>query len=211
MRASQIVNYFFTLLVICNPLLGISMLLALMQGRTLEEKRRTALITGISVAIILVTVTWIGIYVLEALGIRLESFQVAGGFIVFMIALSMLQAQPSRMKQSSQDQREATLKESIAVVPLAIPVLAGPGAIGTVIVAVSSYPGIANHFIITLCAILVALVLVFVLYFANPLEKMLGQTGINLVNRISGLILAAMAIDMLASGIAGLFPALCKL
>ena len=208
MIASQIINYFFKLLVICNPLLGVSMLLSLMQGRTLEEKRRTAIVTGISVAIILVTVTWIGAYILEVLGIRLESFRVAGGFIVFMIALSMLQAQPSRIKQSSQDQKEAMQRDSIAVVPLAIPVLAGPGSIATVIVAVNTYPGFANHFIITLCAVLVALVLIFVLYFANPLEKMLGQTGINLVNRISGLILAAMAIDMLARGIAGLFPAL---
>jgi multiple antibiotic resistance protein len=143
---------------------------------------------------------------LDFLGISVPAFQVAGGFVVFMLAMAMLNAETSRIKQTTEDQKEAKHKHSIAIVPLAIPIMAGPGAISTVVVAVNSHPGVLNQIYFSGSAIIVALVLGITLYFSTGFEKMLGQTGINIVNRIAGLILAAMAVQTLSSGIIGLFP-----
>lgn len=204
----QLVNYFISLLVICSPLSALPALLGLARGRTLEEKRRTGIVAGFAVGIILVFVTWIGGPFLDFLGIRVPAFQMAGGTVVFLLALAMLNAEQSRMKQAQEDEGESIHKESIAVVPLAIPIMAGPGAISTVIVAVKDYPGFLNHFYMSISAICAAAVLGVVLYFAGSIEKMLGHTGINIINRLGGLILAAMAVESLARGAVGLFPIL---
>jgi multiple antibiotic resistance protein len=208
MKFTDFVYYFISMLVICSPFSALPALLTLTHGLSDEEKRRTGMIAGMGVGIILIAMTWIGGPVLDFLGITVPAFQVAGGFVVFMLALSMLNAETSRMKQTTEDQKESKQKHSIAIVPLAIPIMAGPGAISTVIVAVNDNPGILNQFLLSLCAILVALVLGVTLYFSTHFEKLLGQRGINIVNRLAGLILAGMAVQTLAKGIIGLFPVL---
>jgi multiple antibiotic resistance protein len=206
MEFNELINYFISLLVICSPFSALPALIGLTQGMSDYEKRRTGLVAGVAVGLILIAMTWIGAPLLDFLGISVPAFQVAGGFVVFMIALSMLNAETSRIKQTTEDQKEARYKTSIAVVPLAIPIMAGPGAISTVIVAVKSNPGVLNQVYYSCGAILVSLVLGVTLYFSAHFEKMLGQTGINIVNRIAGLILAAIAVQTLSKGIIGLFP-----
>ncbi len=139
------------------------------------------------------------------LGIHLAAFQVAGGFVLFMMSISMLNAEESSIKQSPEELKERR-GDAGAIVPLAIPIIAGPGAISTVIVSVNEFPGLLNQTIISISAILVALVMGALLYFAANLEKILGQAGINIINRIGGLILAAIAVQTLAVGMMGLFP-----
>jgi len=206
MKFSQIVNYFISLLMICSPLSALPALLGLTHGKTEEEKRRTVLIAGIAVGVILVVATWFGSIVLDFLGISIEAFQLAGGFVVFMLALAMLNAEQSKIKQTSEDQKEAKSKESVAIVPLAIPIMAGPGAISTAIVATHDYPGMLNTLYLSGCGILVAFVLGCTLYMSTTIEKLIGHNGINVVNRIGGLILAAMAVESMARGALGLFP-----
>lgn len=210
MQYNQFVNYFISLLVICSPFAALPALIALTQGLNIEEKRRTGLIAGVAVGVILVSMTWVGGPFLDFLGITVPAFQVAGGFVIFMIALSMLNAETSRIKQTTEDQKEVKRKPSIAVVPLAIPIMAGPGAISTVVVAVNNHPGWLNQVYLSIGALLVALVLGVTLYFATKFEKWLGQTGINIVNRLAGLILAAMAVQILSKGLIGLFPLLAQ-
>jgi multiple antibiotic resistance protein len=181
MQFSELVNYFISLLVLCSPFSALPALIGLTHGMSDDEKRRTGMIAGIAVGVILVSMTWVGGPFLDFLGISVPAFQVAGGFVVFMLAMSMLNAETSRIKQTTEDQKEARYKHSIAIVPLAIPIMAGPGAIS-------------------------ALVLGITLYFSTKFERMLGQTGINIVNRIAGLILSAMAVQTIAKGIIGLFP-----
>lgn len=205
MEFSQIVNYFINLFVVCSPLSALPALINLSQGRSEVEKKKIARKASVAVAIILVVVTWIGGPFLLFFGIRVPAFQLAGGFVLLLVAFSMLNAQTSRIQQTREDQQEAAHKESIAVVPLAIPIMAGPGAITTVIVNVSMHTGFLNQFYMTICAILVAMVTGSALYFAHQIEKVLGQTGINIVNRIGGLILASLAVQSIASGIHGLF------
>jgi multiple antibiotic resistance protein len=208
MELSQLLTYFVTLLVICNPFSAMPAFLSLTQGRNFKERRRTGIVASFAVAVILLVAAWIGGSLLHFLGISVASFQCAGGIVLFMLALSLLNAEVSRMKQTSEDQKDAKRKDSIAVVPLAIPLMAGPGAISMVIVSVYSHPGVLGQFYMSICAIVVAAVLGAILYFASNLEKLLGHSGINIVNRLGGLILAATAVETIAKGVVGLFPQL---
>lgn len=205
MEFSQIVNYFINLFVVCSPLSALPALINLSQGRSELEKKKIARKASVAVAIILVVVTWIGGPFLLFFGIKVPAFQLAGGFVLLLVAFSMLNAQPSRIQQTREDQQEAAHKESIAIVPLAMPIMAGPGAITTVIVNVSTHTDFLSQLYMTLCAILVAMVTGSVLYFAHQIEQVLGHTGINIVTRIGGLILASLAVQSIANGIHGLF------
>lgn len=208
MTVREFIFYFISLLVICSPFSAVPALLRLSHGLSDEEKKRTGSVAGVAVGIILVVMTWIGSPLLNILGISVPAFQVAGGFVIFLLALSMLNAQTSRIKQTAEDQKETAHRESIAIVPLAIPIMAGPGAISTVVVAANDYPGILNKIFLSVGAILVALVLGITLNFSIRFERMLGQSGINIVNRLAGLILAGMSVQTISKGLLGLFPVL---
>lgn len=206
MTLSEFANYFVSLLVITNPLSALPAVLRITRNQSAKEKEKTAFVATLSIGIILLIATWIGTPLLAILGIGIPSFQVAGGFVLLTLAFSMLNATESSIKQSPEEQKEKISKESGAIVPLAIPIIAGPGAISSIIASVSHYPGLVEQLLLTLAAILVTLVLGLVLYFSSTLEKMIGQSGINIFNRIGGLILAAIAIQTLANGALGLFP-----
>lgn len=205
MEFSDVVNYYVSLFAVCSPVSALPALLNLSYGRSTEEKKNIAITASFAVAMILVIVTWIGLPFLTAFGIRVPAFQMAGGLVLLLIALSMLNAQPSRIQQTSEDQAAAVNKASIAVVPLAMPIIAGPGAMTTVIVGASIWSSPLDHLYLSLCAILVALTTGTVLYFASHLERVLKSTGINIVTRIGGLILASMSIQSMASGLHGLW------
>jgi len=205
MSFSDVVNYYLSLFVVCSPLSALPALLNLSYGRSDAEKKHIAFTASIAVAIILVVVTWVGLPLLNIFGIRVPAFQVAGGFVLILVALAMLNSQPSRIQQTSEDQADVLHKISIAVVPLAMPIMAGPGAIIAVIVGASTWTGILNHFYLSICAILVALTTGSVLYFAGPVERVLKHTGISILTRIGGLILTSMAVQSMANGIYGLW------
>lgn len=207
MDFSQFVNYFIGLLVIANPLSALTAVLRITRNQSIVEKRRTGLTSAFAVGVILLVATWIGMPLLMLLGIKLPAFQVAGGIVLFLLALSMLSAEESPIKQTPEEQKEKR-GDMGAVVPLAIPIIAGPGAISTVIVSVNAFPGALNQLILSVSAILVALVMGILLYFASNLEKVFGQSGINIINRLGGLLLAAISIQTMANGLIGLFPLL---
>lgn len=207
MDLSQFVNYFIALLVIANPLSALPAVLRITRNQTLKEKRLTGLTSAFAVGVIFLVVTWVGTPLLMILGIKLPAFQIAGGFVLFMMALSMLNAEESPIKNTPEEQKERRT-DTGAIVPLAIPIIAGPGAISTIIVSVNQFPGIANQLFLSLSAILVAFVMGILLYFAANLEKFFGTSGINIINRLGGLILAAIAIQTMASGIIAIFPTL---
>ena len=207
MDLSQFVNHFIGLLVISNPLSALPAVLRITRNQNLTEKRQTGLTAAFAVGIIFLVITWIGGPLLVVLGIQLPAFQVAGGVILFMMALSMLNAEESSIKHSPEEQKERK-SELGAIVPLAIPIIAGPGAISSIIVSVNQFPGILNQLFISFSAIMVSFVMGILLFFAADLEKLFGISGINIVNRLGGLILAAISIQTLANGIMGLFPIL---
>jgi len=206
---SQFVNQFIALLVIANPLSALPAVLRLTRNQTLLEKRQTGLTCAFAVGVILLISVWIGSPLLLLLGIKLPAFQVAGGVVLFILALSMLNAEESPIKQTVEEVKERK-SESGAIVPLAIPIIAGPGAISSIIVDVNQFPGLFNQIVLSISAILVALVMGVILYFSANLEKMIGSSGINVINRLGGLVLAAIAIQSLTNGVMGLFPFLAQ-
>jgi len=205
MDFTEFVNHFIALLVVCNPLSALPAVLRITRYQTLEEKRKTGATATMAVGIILLVTTWFGTPILKVLGIQLSAFQVAGGLVLLTMSFSMLSAEESPMKVTPDEHREHR-ESSGAIVPLAIPIIAGPGAISSIIVSVGHASGILHQVMLTLVSILVALTMGVLLYFATNLEKFLGQSGINVINRLGGLVLASIAIQTIGSGLIGLFP-----
>ena len=207
MDFTQFLNFFIGLLVIANPLSALPAVLRITSHQNEVQKRKTGITTAFAVGVILLVVTWIGPSLLLILGIKLPAFQVAGGIILFMMALSMLNATASPIKQTVEEGKEKLpSRETGAIVPLAIPIIAGPGAISTIIVQMNEFPGWENQVLVSCSAILVAFVMGVLLVSATHLEKLLGHSGINIINRLGGLILAAISIQTMANGVHGLFP-----
>jgi len=202
MERASAINYFVTIFMLCSPITAIPVFLSLSQGRHKSDRMKIGIYSGTAVATILVIATWFGESILGVLGIRIAAFQCAGGIIVMLLALSMLNATVSPIRQST-DETSGKVP-TIAVVPLAIPLMAGPGAISAVIVSANRFSGFENLIQMTICNVAIGVVTTFLLIFALPIEKKLGSTGLNLVTRIGGLILSAMAVEIFTSGLEGL-------
>lgn len=201
MNLLQALNVGTSLFVICSPFVAVPVMIALTQGHSAYEKKRIALIAACAVAAILLGSSWVGTPLFALLGIRLAALQVGGGFVVFLLGLSTLQS-----KFNSEN--NAKVGGSIAVVPLAIPMMAGPGAISQVIIAADSFPGFINQVYISLIIVIVAFLLGVCLRFSVVLEKLLGVTGLNVASNLGGLLLMAIAVETMVKGIMAYFPAL---
>lgn len=144
----------------------------------------------------------------EVFGITIHAFRVAGGILIFGIAYSLLHAKNARSQSPHPNERkEVEARDDISITPLALPILAGPGTIATVMAQTSSHslPNLAS----VLIGYTIVLALTFVLfYYSSSIISKLGQSGLNIITRLMGLILAVMAVQMIASGIHGLFPKL---
>lgn len=196
------IKHFFTMLVVCNPLIAIPVFLNLTVTRTRKEKHAIAIWSGISVGLILVITTFIGDPVLDFLGISIGSFECAGAIVIFLMALSMLNAEVSPMRQNAEESDYNP--PNIAVVPLAIPLMAGPGAFSAVIIATRNYPSVLDLGILSLAGICVGAVVTFVLYFAVPIESKLGNSGLNILTRVAGLLIAALSMEIFFRGLVAL-------
>lgn len=197
-----------SLLAILNPLGAIPLFLGLTEGMETTARRRTGRSASLAVAIVLVTAVWFGQDILEIFGVRIASFQIGGGVLALLMAIDMLQARLSPAKQTREEAREAGSRESVGVVPLGIPLLAGPGSISLAIVGAEQAPGMAETVGLTLTIVLIGLITWAVLRAADPIGRALGRTGINIITRLMGLVLAAIAIEFIATGMAALFPGL---
>ncbi len=208
MDLGDFLKFYISLLVVCNPFSAIPALLGLTRGKSEDEKKSISFTASLAIAVIFLLSIWLGDPMLKFFDIRISAFQVAGGFVLFLLSLSLLSAEDSPISHDAEEQKQAKKKSSIAVVPLAIPIIAGPGAISTAIVFNTNFSGLANRLILTACSLLVAATLSLCLVFATRLEKLLGNTGMNIMGRIGGLILAAIAVETMSKGLVGLFPGL---
>jgi multiple antibiotic resistance protein len=201
-------RFFTALLVILNPFAVIPVFLSLTASYTPYERQRAVTIAAVTVLTVLAMAAIFGDTMLAMLGTSLPSFRVGGGIVLLLMALSMLRAQPDNMRSTQAETAVAERSESVAVVPIAIPLLAGPGSISTVIIEMHR-PGAVSHIIwVILVLLLVAVVLWLVLRLATPIGKALGPIGLNILNRLFGLILAAIAVEIMANGLRELFPVL---
>lgn len=198
------------LFVIVDPFAAIPLFLSLTHGYASQERTRVALITTLTVFAVLMVSALIGERLLGWMGTSLPSFRVGGGIVLLLMALAMLQGQPDMVRATPSESEEAASKESVAVVPLAIPLLAGPGAISTVIIAMHRSDAQFHWLAVIICIILVTAVVWLVLWLAEVLAQTLGQIGMNIINRVFGLVVAAVAIEIMANGLKQLFPVLAR-
>ncbi len=202
------VKFGVALFAILNPIGVAPLYLALTEDDDAATRRRIALIAAVSVAVTLAVVMFAGRQLLALFSISVNDLRVAGGLIVLLIALSMLQGQPSAVHTSEADLQDGKKKASPAVVPLAIPMVSGPGAMATVIVTAGEAKSIVGHAVLLGVILVNALVCYVMFRLAVPLDRRLGASGMNIIVRVMGLILAAIAVDMMASGLRGEFPIL---
>jgi len=201
-------RFFVALFVILDPFAAVPIFLVLTKNYTSTERGRIVNISAITVLLVLFTAALTGETLLKAMGTSLASFRVGGGIVLLLMALAMLRGQSDHLRSTPAEQAEAGDKSSVAVVPLAIPLLAGPGAISTVIIQMHREQGEFHSFYAALSIALVCILLWLVLRMATTIGKMLGQIGLNIINRLFGLILAAIAVEIMANGLKQLFPTL---
>ncbi|HHH37661.1 MAG TPA: NAAT family transporter, partial [Epsilonproteobacteria bacterium] len=166
-----------------------------------DEKRRTITKMLIAVIVILLVSAYLGNYLLAFFGINIDSFRVAGGILLLLMAIHMLQAKMPPTKTSKAEENEAVQKEDVSVVPLAIPLTAGPGTISTVILFSSNTNTLVDQIALGIIILLSALTIWPILMLAESIGKYLGATGLNVATRIMGLILAAIAVQFIIEGI----------
>ena len=196
------------LMVIVNPVSAIPLFVSMTASNSEAEKRHIARVASISVAVVLVLSAVIGQQILVLFGITIASFKVGGAILILLMAISMMHATTSREKQTPEEAREAEVKESIAVVPLAIPLLSGPGAISTTIIYAAERSSMGHLGAIIVCCLLVSCATWLALRLATPVSKWLGETGVNIAIRLMGLLLAAVAVEIFTSGLVELLPGL---
>lgn len=191
-----IISIFF----IVDPLAVIPSFLTLTADDTVSRRRRTALKAAIACTLILAGFAAAGGFILKLFGITLPAFRIAGGIVLGLSALEMLRAE-RRSRETKEEVAEGTEKNSAAITPLAIPMLAGPGAISTVMVLANRATGWSQTLPVYTAILGAGLATFLVLRASELLNKGLGKTGINVLSRIMGLVLATVAVQFILDGL----------
>ena len=203
----EYLRFIATLTAVLDPFLAVPIFLSVTAARDGASRQRLANAVTLTVFAVLAGAAVFGEALLKLLGASLPAFQVGGGLVLLLMALAMLNAQAGGMRQSRAEAEELESGELSGVVPLAVPLLAGPGAIGTTIIAAQA-GGIAHAAALLGCIALVCAVLWAVLRLADAVGQRMGRTGLNIATRLLGLLLAAIAIETMADGLKVLFPGL---
>lgn len=201
------VRFIVTLLAVLDPFLAVPIYVSATAGRGETSRRALARVVTLTVLAVLVVSAFAGEQALTVMGASLPAFQVGGGLVLLLMALAMLNAQVGGVRQSEAEAEELEQGTLSGVVPLAVPLLAGPGAISTTIIAAQS-GGLVHKFAVMLCIVSVCFLLWIMLRAAHWIAPKIGQTGLNIATRLLGLLLAAIAIQTMAEGMKGLFPVL---
>jgi multiple antibiotic resistance protein len=201
-----------TLLAIVNPLAIVPFFIHYTHGFSREQRRRTIAISSFSAFVVIAVSALAGLHILDFFGISLASFQVGGGMLLLTSALNMLNAQPAEAKTSSHELEDgaekAAMGASIAVVPLTIPLLTGPATMSTVVIYAEKAKTLLQLGTLVGYGVVIGLATALCFAMAQPIARVLGKTGINVMTRLMGLILAALAVEVMSDGLVKLFPAL---
>lgn len=205
--ALDYVRFAATLFFILDPFAAIPIFLLLTGGRDADRPgiARTA---AVAVAVALVIAAFSGDVVLRFIGASLPAFQVGGGIVLLLMALAMVNAQLSPQQHRPEETAEAGDRAAVGVVPVALPLMVGPGSISAVVIHMQRGEGALHALLVVLVILAISASVWLVLNLAGPIGRRLGRTGLNIVNRILGLLLAAVAIQIFADGLKGLLPGL---
>ena len=201
-----------TLLAIVNPLACVAFFIHYTQSFSPEQRRHTILISSCSAFAVIAASALLGVQILEFFGVSLASFQVGGGMLLLTAALSMLNAETPQTKTNSDELHDAEERAaqgaSIAVVPLTIPLLTGPATMSTVVIYAEKAKTFWQTGALVGYGVVIALATALCFALAEPIARFLGKTGINVMTRLRGLILAALAVEVMSDGLIKLFPVL---
>lgn len=197
----DLLKSFISLLALINPIGAVPFFLSLTAQQTDVERRRTIRIASVSVFCVMTVTALLGQQIIDFFGISVGSLEVGGGIIMLLMAINMLNAQIGNTRSTPEERHEAELKDNIAVVPLAIPLLTGPGSISTVII----YAANSRHWYERAGLVAIGAALAFLCFvamrLAEPIANWIGRTGINIATRLMGLMLSALAVEFIVNGL----------
>ena len=198
-------HFTLAMLAVCAPQSAIPVFINLTEGMGRREKAGIARQTGIAVACVLCSSAFFGSALLDMFGVSLDSFRIAGGILLMSIAFGMMKA--SEKRHTKEEQAEAESREAIGVMPLAIPVISGPGSISAMVIATQMDKSISHLIAVLGAGVAVATVSWLLLRVADKLAAVLGQTGLNIIGRLCGMLLAALAVEFIYTSLKNMFPA----
>ena len=184
-----------------DPFAALPTFLAVTEGQDTKRRVRTARKASLTAVVVLTTFSLIGQYIFHIFGITLPAFEIAGGVILLLIGLDMLEAKRSPTQESPKETRAAQAKDDVGIVPMGIPMLAGPGAITSVMVLVGQAQARWQMAAILGSIALTSLVCFAVLGSAAKVARIMGETGIRILVRIMGLLLVAIAVQYFVNGL----------
>lgn len=203
---AALASFVATLFSMMNPIGNVGVFAGMTAERSGTESKQIAWKCAMASAITLLVVAWTGAVIMKFFGITIDSLRAAGGVIILLIGIQML-SNKSDHRRSSTELEDAKSRPSIAVVPMAIPIVAGPGTMTAVLVA-AQHQKLVSKIEISIAIVCLSAITGLLFSYAGPMAKWLGKSGIGVVTRVMGMILAAIAMGMLAQGLKGLLPGL---
>lgn len=187
-----------------DPFAALPTFLAVTAGSSPARQRRMAWKASLTALVVLSTFAVVGQFIFRMFGITLPAFEIAGGIILLLIGLDMLEAKRSPTQESSEETNEAAMKEDAGIVPLGVPMLAGPGSITSVMVLVGQAQNRWQMAAILAAILITAVICYLVLGNSDKVARGLGETGIRILVRVMGLLLVALAVQYFVNGLADL-------
>jgi multiple antibiotic resistance protein len=207
--AEQLFKFFVVFFVVVEPISLIPLFAGLTEGASPAFQRQMASKASLLSLGICVVFAMGGAKFLQVMGISLSSFRIAGGTLLFLIALEMIFAHPSGARSTHSERQEALKRQDISVFPLAFPFIAGPGALATILLTAGEISGTPVVFAGFLGVVAAVILICWSLMLAAPrLMRVLGVTGASVMSRLSGVVLAALAVQFMIDGLRGSFPRL---
>jgi multiple antibiotic resistance protein len=209
-----LIQFVTSLVALLNPLADFALFLALTSGRSRSEQQRIAIQAAIAIAVIMLATLWLGSPILNGFGISIGAFSIAGGIILFGIGLGMLYSkagQSSKAETNEANIETGQKKSSPAVVPLAIPISAGPGVITALLVSAhTNEAGIPGLIALSIACLVLSLMMALVFWYAPKMGRLLGPSGMQISTQIMGLVVAAIASQMVINGLRSSFSMLAS-
>ncbi|QNS01964.1 MAG: YchE family NAAT transporter [Buchnera aphidicola (Pentalonia nigronervosa)] len=202
------IKFFVSLCALVNPIGMIPIFTTMTNNQSIIEREKTNLTTNMSVALILFISLFFGKHILSVFGISIDSFRIAGGILIVSLAFKMISGQFINSVKTKQDTQKQESLNNISVVPLAMPLIAGPGAISSTIVWSTYYPSWINLFGCSIVIFLFSFLCWTCFQVAPCVVKILGKTGINIITRIMGLLLISLGIELINTSLRSIFPGL---
>lgn len=210
---TEIITILLAFMVLMQPFSALTLFLDFTKGYSNKNRRKFAWICTLSVVITIIFFTVLGNLLLKLLGISLGAFQVAGGILVFIIGLNMMNGDGNPVKPDQEEVDVEHVQEVVpsmvsAVMPMAFPMIIGPGGVSTVVIYASRANSNAELIQIILAGFLVGLICFVSLMAAHPISRFLGEEGLSIANRIMGMLLAAVAVEIFFNGLRQFMPSL---